>query len=88
MRLLVMNKTVADKIRGTWKQYHELQPLEVVKDTWYLLNLDAILRIKPNLKNSRYADMIKDNVMWFTVGDGSQLDIRYQQYLASQQQDV
>lgn len=84
MRLLVMNKTVADKIRGVWKANNELQPLEVETDTWYLLNLDAILRIKPNLKDSKYADIIKDNVQWFTVGDGSQLDIKYQEYLAAQ----
>ena len=87
MKLLVFNKSVRDKIRGTWKKYNTLEPIEVVPDTWYILGLDDILRIRPNLADSKYADLIKENVMWFTVGDGSNLDIKYQEYLASTKSD-
>ena len=83
MRLLVINKTIANKCKGFWKAHHELLPIEVKTDTHYILNLDAILRIKPNLNGDKYAE-IRDNVTWFTVGDGSDLDIKYQEYLAAQ----
>ena len=83
MRLLVLSKAQADKIRGTWKRYHVFIPVEVVAGTWYLLNLDRILELKPALKGEKYKDL-RDAVMWFTVGDGSNLDIKYQEYLDTQ----
>jgi hypothetical protein len=89
MRLIVMDKTVADKVRGVWRRFKEnnvgvISPVEVKAGTHYILNLDAILAIKPNLKDIKYFDLLKENVQWFTVGDGSLLDQKYQQYLAAQ----
>ena len=93
MRLLVINKDLAVQIRGIWKRHKGrafgyLQPVEVVPDTYYILNLDRMLEIFPNLKDSKYADLIKENSMKFTVGDGSTLDKKYQQYLVAQQTEV
>ena len=87
MRLLFINKSIRDKIRGTWKRYNKLEPIEVVKDTWYILGLDDILRIMPNLTKEKISHFMLLGVRWFTVGDGSALDIKYQEYLAAQQDE-
>ena len=82
MRLLVINKNIRDIIRGFFEVYQKIEPVKV-KDDIYILNLDAILRIKPRLKKAKYRNL--DGVQWFTVGDGSALDIGYQRYLKAQQ---
>ena len=82
MRILVINKTIRDKVRGFFEANQQIEPIKI-KDDVYILNLDSILRIKPKLKKAKYRDL--DGVQWFTVGDGSILDIGYQRYLKTQQ---
>jgi len=83
MRLLVINKTIRDKVRGFFEDHQMIEPIKI-KDDIYILNLDAMLRIKPKLKKAKYWNL--DGVAWFTVGNGGVLDLKYQNYLIKQQE--
>jgi len=87
MKLVVLNKSIADKVRGVWKRHkgHDIEvlaPVEVEKDTWYILSFDTINLLKPILnRNARFLELFNSNIKVFTVGDNSTIDKKYQTYL-------
>lgn len=84
MILLVINKLTRNLIRGEYKKGHSLEPVEIALDK-YILNYDAMILVEA-IKNPRI-EFISNNDT-FVIGDGSALDIVYQDYLSAQLIDL
>lgn len=82
MKLLILNKLEAEANTGEYIPFHEVQPLKITDD-FYILNRD--LSEAKGLESYRDAILVQP---YFTKGDGSKFDLKYQEYLDNQSIEV
>lgn len=82
MELIILTQQEADDNTGEYKPNHKVIPLKIADDT-FILNRD--LSEAKGLESYREAILTQP---YFTIGDGSETDLIYQQYLIDSQVEV
>lgn len=82
MKLIVLTKEEAAANQGEYKTNHFVTPIKI-EDNFYILNRD--LSEVPELIDYKDAILAQP---YFVVGDKSEYDLKYQQYLLDSQKEV
>jgi len=80
--LIKLNAGQRTAVRGPYKKQHICEPLKIEFPDFYILHEE--IREVPELKLKINFDPLPR----FTIGDGSDDDLRYQQYLIDQNEEL
>lgn len=79
MELIILTQQEADDNTGEYMPHHEIRPIKIA---------EGVFILNRNLSEAKGLEEYRDAILnqpYFTVGDGSETDLIYQQYLLNSQ---